>query len=330
MARWLHLRGLGASAVVAVVVLGNAGALPGSKAIGGWVAVPQRLSPSARESALMAYDVATRQLLLVGGFRFVPVPNSNVGHEIQFEDTWVWRGSSWHKTDAALPSTPQGQDVSAAAYDPQLGGVVLVSPRFRATTVLPARTWLWTGSRWRVLPFKPSPPVSGGGVSLAYDGATGGMVALVNGAGTWVLRPQGWAKQAGPGPSTGDLVYDPVSRQVLAFDAGSSKVWTWDRRWTGHHAMTPPLEGLGLVYDPILRLVVGYGRQGVIGLIGPTYCWSDGAWTTLDLRSQPDEQIDVALAYDGARHELVLFGGLNAFGRTLDSTWVLTGPSRPS
>ena len=47
MARWLHLRGLGASAVVAVVVLGNAGALPGSKAIGGWVAVPQRLSPSA-------------------------------------------------------------------------------------------------------------------------------------------------------------------------------------------------------------------------------------------------------------------------------------------
>ena len=48
-------------------------------------------SPSPRSSAAMAYDAATGQVVLFGGYSVDP----NTYDPISYGDTWVWNGSTW-------------------------------------------------------------------------------------------------------------------------------------------------------------------------------------------------------------------------------------------
>ena len=66
-------------------------------------------SPPARDSASMAYDPATGNMVLFGGFE-----------EGDLSDTWVWDGTNWTEQFPAT-SPPAHGDSASMAYDPATG-----------------------------------------------------------------------------------------------------------------------------------------------------------------------------------------------------------------
>jgi uncharacterized repeat protein (TIGR02543 family) len=81
---------------------------------GTWTQLTPATSPPARDSASMAYDRGTGQLVLFGGYDGV------TGH---FDDAWTWEGSTWTQlTPATSPPLRLG---ASMAYDTGTGQLVL-------------------------------------------------------------------------------------------------------------------------------------------------------------------------------------------------------------
>jgi hypothetical protein len=78
-----------------------------------WTPLTPATSPPARDSASMAYDPGTGQLVLFGGY-------DGVGH---FDDAWTWDGNTWTQlTPATSPPLRLG---ASMAYDTGTGQLVL-------------------------------------------------------------------------------------------------------------------------------------------------------------------------------------------------------------
>jgi hypothetical protein len=87
--------------------------------------------PPASEDALMAWDGARAEMVLVAG-----------------GETWIWTGNHWvRQMSGDLASAPFA---GAMAYDPITRGVVLVGSAPPGAAA--SSTELWNGSSWRVLP----------------------------------------------------------------------------------------------------------------------------------------------------------------------------------
>jgi hypothetical protein len=65
----------------------------------------------------------------------------------------------------------------------------------------------------------------------------------------------------------------------------------------------------------------GYGQDGVLG---ETWLLQDGCWQQLPIAGPPARATH-ATAYDAARGQLVLFGGLDADNTPLGDTWIFDG-----
>jgi hypothetical protein len=79
----------------------------------------------------MAYDAATRNVVLFGG--------SNGGRPLR--DTWTWDGSTW--TKQAPATSPPARTLAAMAYDAATGDVVLFGG-LNGAGVRPLNdTWTW-------------------------------------------------------------------------------------------------------------------------------------------------------------------------------------------
>jgi len=114
--------------------------------------------PPAGESALMAWDGASRTMVLV-----TPTGAITGGR------TWTWRGTHWSpQRGADLPATPIAAQM---AFDPVSGAMLLVSP------LLPPigpgiSTWRYDGVTWQQLPATPPSVTSG----VTVDPASGHLV----------------------------------------------------------------------------------------------------------------------------------------------------------
>ncbi|HSC12442.1 MAG TPA: hypothetical protein VLC97_15825, partial [Rhodanobacteraceae bacterium] len=78
-----------------------------------WTQLAPPESPSARDSAAIAYDSAHEQLVLFGGTSFGGI----------LDDTWVWGGTNW--TQLSPPHSPSARYRSSMASDLVRGGLVL-------------------------------------------------------------------------------------------------------------------------------------------------------------------------------------------------------------
>jgi hypothetical protein len=58
-----------------------------------------------------------------------------------------------------------------------------------------------------------------------------------------------------------------------------------------------------------------------------TWIWDGSTWTLVDVPTAPPPRSFAAMAYDAARGEVVLFGGLGSFAATLGDTWTWNGAS---
>jgi hypothetical protein len=129
-----------------------------------WTQQQPATSPSARESASMAYDAATGNVVLFGG--------ETVKGVRPYGNTWVWDGSTWTEQH---PATSAGaREAASMAYDAATGNVVLFGGLDADLDAI-GNTWVWDGTTWA----KQSPathPSDRQLAAMAYDAATDNVV----------------------------------------------------------------------------------------------------------------------------------------------------------
>ena len=127
-------------------------------AVATWTKVAPTASPSGRFKAAMAYDRATKQLVLFGG--------GTSGGSV-FGDSWTWDGATW--TQLTPVTSPSARAGAGMAYDVASGQLIMFGGN---TGGAPSgETWSWTGTNWVQLHPATSPPPEAG-AAMAYDSAT--------------------------------------------------------------------------------------------------------------------------------------------------------------
>jgi hypothetical protein len=82
-----------------------------------WTKLDPAASPPARGDASMAYDPATRTMLLFSGF------SDQIGSAGYLDDTWSWNGTTW--TQLFPAASPPARTGAPMAYDAATGTVLL-------------------------------------------------------------------------------------------------------------------------------------------------------------------------------------------------------------
>lgn len=316
--------------------------------------------PGPRWQAYIAYDAATRQVVLFGGEACanngvlglgVHVPDYPDNYQCaELHDTWTWDGSRWTRRDDGRAGPP-ARRYGSMAYDPATGQVVLVGGCCDSRSQLYRDTWIWSGRRWtriatelpgRVngsLVFDPVAPTPGGrlGGLIVFGGDNGAYPPVYlsdlwtwNGR-SWIQGRSGVGAGLGPGPrSRAGMVYDAAIRRVVLFgglNGGGAlhDAWGWDgRSWGRLSSLGPEGRALpDLVYLPANGTVLlfgGLGSRYPFETLGDTWTWS-GSWT---VRSGPSSRSGEGLAYDPLTGQVVMFGGCDAgcgWGVAAGDTW---------
>lgn len=200
---------------------------------------------------------------------------------------------------STLPQVEPPRRDSSLVYDP-LHRVVLLFGGSLLTSGggLTNQTWSWNGSSWHELHPLTSPP------------------AL-----------------------QGHMVYDAASKQVILFllqTSGGGQVanqmWTWDgSSWHQFRlALIPEVLSVSLAYDAVRGQVLLFGPEAPASSeqngaqSSATWSWNGSAWQELHPSTSPSPRSGAALAYDGARQQIVLYGGVTAQGLSSE-TWAWNG-----
>ena len=122
----------------------------------------------------------------------------------------------------------------------------------------------------------------------------------------------------------------PAESAASAEAAGAPGLWSFDgSTWTWLANEPPPgprvlnvgmdVEG-GIAYDPGASRLVEVNETG-------THVWDGQTWIDVNPGAGPSPRLGAELAYDNARHEVVLFGGrdFRSNGTYLNDTWVWDG-----
>jgi hypothetical protein len=207
-------------------------------------------------------------------------------------DTWEWDGTNWMLVTQTGPSP---RNAPAMAYDSRRKKIVLFGGDNRSGAL--RDTWEWDGQQWRQA--ANSGPPARSIHTLVYDSRRGKMVlfgGIANNAllgDTWEWDGNTWMQASTSGPAARFLhtsAYDTASGKLLIFG--------------GSTALAPPPQN---------------------GLRGDTWEWNGSAWR-MAIASGPAPRDHVAMAYDGARKKVVLFGG-SANENSLGDTWEWDGQS---
>jgi hypothetical protein len=249
-----------------------------------WTEQHPTTSPSPRYAYAggLAYDAATHQTVLYGGF-----------DDDYFKDTWTWNGSDWTEQHPSHPPVT-GDLAGGLAYDAATKQVVL-SPGGLKLTV-----WAWDGSDWTEIP-PPTSPIFRYQAGYAYDGARR-RVVLFGGDNcdecpgafndTWTWDGVTWTQQHPlhqPRPRNAlGMAYDADRRLIIMFggllQGGSpplNDTWAWDGHvWRHLNPLSSPpaRESMGMAWDDVRGHIVMFGgRAGKV--FRDTWVWDGSNWT---------------------------------------------------
>lgn len=259
---------------------------------------------------------------------------------------WEWDGSAWNVTSAVLP---QGVGLSAMAFDGARG----VSVSFGTD----GKFYEWNGVTLSVI--TPLASLDLANYAMAFDSQRNNVViagrSRSNGNnfltwtwdGTHARRRSLWL--GGVGGSEYSMAYDAARDRMVIFsgdDGGQpSETWLWNGvSWTKAPAspVTPSGRFLHrLCYDSARQRVVMFGGQ--VGEhvwewvpCGDTWEWNGVSWE-MTVPSPPIPLFGTSMAFDEARSQTVMFGGVDVNARrpgdtsTLDSAgWMKHAASGPS
>jgi cysteine-rich repeat protein len=255
----------------------------------GWMQAAPATSPPARTTAVLAFHEKRGSAILFAG-----------GVGAAGDDMWEWDGTTWHDiTPITRPPPRQGH---AMTYDRDRDRLVVfggVAPDNTARGDI----WEWDGTTWLdMTPASGPMPEPRRGTTLAYD-ATSKRSILVGG-----YHPDG-------APVT-DLGPDGMAKLT--------DVWDWNgAAWTKGTVPTGllPRSRVGLAYDPLRRVVVGFGGIGaLLNTFDHTFEYRDGSIVVQETSLSPVSRSSAPLAYDTIHHRMVVFSGLNS-QVALTDTW---------
>lgn len=279
----------------------------------------QDIGPGPRVFHAMTYDPGRKRVLLFGGMDGAAARN----------DMWEWDGSLWTQV---ADTGPSGRNNPAMVYDEARQRVVLFGGVAAGSRL--RDTWEWDGAEWtQVADMGPS---ARDGHAMAFHGALQ-RVILVGGTqsgmsnselgDTWQWDGAEWVQIADTGPRRWGhgLCYDAGRSRLVLFGgwAGSGyQADTWeftDLVWVKQQNMGPgPIPSSAMTQAATRTVLVG----GVVdGQPGTTWQWDGKLWVQRQ-NMGPVKRVGHALAYDGQRDRVVLFGG-SAGSTLLGDTWEL-------
>lgn len=302
-------------------------------------------SPGPLAYAASAYDPATKQLIVFGGWN---------GEHFQ-AGTWAWNGTRWKELAKTGPSARDG---ASLAYDSATRQLVLFGGYHG--TGYDGDTWVWSGTAWT--DEKVAGPSRRDASALAYDPESKQLV-LFGGYGatgtddgdTWVWSGTTWAKivspTSPPARAWAQMGYDSLSSQLLLFGGYSTAggespslgdTWLWTgTEWHQLHLSTSPpaVDGGELSYDPGLGGLVLFGGYSWSSFAGypeaplrETWLWDGRTWLKLAPAVSPPGRGAAAYGYDPLSRQLLVFGGMGTLrdgygdGTVLSDTWTLVTP----
>ncbi len=294
-----------------------------------WSQLNPVTSPSARENASLAFDPATGQMILFGGF--------NSASSVRHDDTWTWNGTTWTKLSPA--TSPTARSGASMAFDPATGQLILFGGWHGSYF---DDTWSWDGSTWTQISPSASPSARSR-ASMAFDPATGRLI-LFGGYGsssgnlhdTWAWDGSTWhdvtPATSPPAREGASMAFDPATGQMILFGGNINgnyldDTWSWDgSTW---HDVTPVSGNpaarylAGLAFDQATgQLILFGGYGGSSGNLHDTWAWDGSIWHDVTPATSPPAREGASMAFDPATGQMILFGGKND-GNYLDDTWEL-------
>ena len=242
----------------------------------------------------MAWDNVANRMILFGGNAGDTLKNTK-----NLSDTWEWDGESWTQLD---DSGPAARSYFGMASDMSRNRVVLFGGLTTPLEQFFGDTWEWDGTGWsQQEETGPSPRSasgitfdSGRGRTVLFGGTRPGATeAEVNLGDTWEWSGAAWVRVSTFGPS-GRL-------------------------------------GAALGFDGSKVILFGGGFETAAGSViplGDTWSWDGRFWTQRqDIGPLP--RFGRAMAFDGSRKKMVLFGGTGPSNRNLADTWELAERPAP-
>lgn|GEM_PF-5492571 len=287
------------------------------------------IKPTMRALPALAYDPASRKLMLVGG---LPIDQA---------DYWLWDPAlGWQQGPAA--AFPHGFWGSTMAYDTSREKMVLIVPPG-------AGTWVWDEVQWRRVPSTSTPgtecftgicdasmPRLIDVPEVAYDSKAGAVVAIALSSAVAGPHPDSLLPLETPGQYWGvslwtwdgavwhesrtslfrrtrpAVAYDQARGELVVFGGPDPQVsnlapdpttWLWNgATWTGVTTdVHPPPGQSAAAYDPVHGEIV-------LVVAGETWAWNGNTWSKRSTTG-PGNRLDHRMTFDDAIGQVVLFGG---------------------
>jgi Galactose oxidase, central domain len=339
----IALLGLGA-ALLAVAQPVGAGAPSPTPT---WTKLSPATSPPGRYNVALAYDPATSQLVLFGGYgcaSSTPCRSGLAAHNSYFNDTWLWTGTTWAMQSPA--TSPSPRSTAAMAYDPATRQLLLFGGTGAHVGTIYGDTWDWNGSDWVQLTPATSPGARYG-ASLAYDQATHKLI-LFGGKGvgtdkylndTWSWDGSTWSRRrpatSPPVRRFASMAYDAATSQLVLFGGNNHNgnlgdTWLWSAtNWVQQSPATspPPRYSAATAYDPAIGQLVLFGGESGNSYAGDTWVWTGSSWSHLSLAQSPALRIAASVAYNPVNDGLILFGGYSS--KLFGDTWLFGAAAGP-
>jgi hypothetical protein len=248
-------------------------------------------SPPSRQGAAMAWDPATRQLLLFGG-------GFDSANPQFYGDTWIWNGNNWIQLHPATSPAPRHQ--ADMIYDAAMHEIILFGGHGVGAQNYFNDTWAWNGTTWTQLhpATSPSPRDT---FSLVYFPPTqtvilyGGFSNGIRLSDTWSFNGTTWT-QLTPAQSPGvvspawQAAYDSASHQLVLYGGDVSvppqyaaSMWAWTgTTWAQLHPLLGPgPRGYGaMTYDQAQRRIVLFGGNDGTSDPRDVLGWDGKDWDT--------------------------------------------------
>lgn len=286
----------------------------------------------------MVYDPATFNSILFGGRSGIDYGTVTTYFS---NETWIWNGSRWSQRYPA--QSPAARSAYGMVFDTFRSRAVLFGGRNSDTSFF-GDTWVFHNDDWHEL-FPATAPsarqvpgmvydplrdriVLFGGSKLAADGITAEPVYDM-----WEFDGTNWRQVMTEGPKVvkPTLVWDGARNQIVMMGITSdvktlmyaydSAAGTWSE--VKPKDLPPCANDVSLVYMERDRLLALVG--GICGAsYDSAYYYDGGNWYGFASALSPGYPSGAAVTYDVHRDEIVVFGGVEAFGTPRSSTYTYT------